>query len=625
LAGFALIIDNQGLSPSPVWQEFLRSTAAYKALDVPADWAQGLGCTVAKLDAPPSLHRGITRDESTSSWLLAVGTVIDTAKTASCGNLDALLQDYLALGEGVFSRLDGQFSLVLYDARAETTLVVSDPFGMIPIFYAGNTGQTFISTSGLAVARAVGSPPSEFGTRAFILYADTFGDTLWRDVHILPPATVLKIDREGMRQSAYWSFQVDETIAGLSEKQAVDCMIEGFDRSMRRALEGEGEVWVSLTGGLDSRTLAALAQHSQIPFKTYCHGPRDSRDVRIAEQISRKMGWEYEYFGLPQDWGTQRATWFGPVLGQTDGLLDIIKMSRTIREQTIKAQQMAVSLWGYGGELHRGVYWKHEFGRAGKTTRVDYERLMDFRVIPAGSFLLRDVDHWIPLMRAEIISRLQQVGEAQPDRLNTVKLDMIGTVLERHACGVTVAAVLGQQRVILPFDFKDNITRIFSVNYRWRAHARMLRAILERINPALAEIETADGGPALPMRLSNSYRFIPYWLDSGEKLIWLLGNKITGKSLWQRRNAGPKGQAYPNGRWLLETVSLLEEAGVLELEKMCSAEMYQAKHLRSLLDFTQPYSKTRDAPVSRVIAVEMALRLANTGCQVPNEVEIDRL
>ena len=64
-------------------------------------------------------------------------------------------------------------------------------------------------------------------------------------------------------------------------------------------------------------------------------------------------------------------------------------------------------------------------------------------------------------MRAEIKSRLQMIGEQQPDWLNTVKLNMIGTALERHACGTTIAAVLGQQRVILPFDFKENYHSYF--------------------------------------------------------------------------------------------------------------------------------------------------------------------
>ena len=609
MAGLALYLDRQGPPHPPIFRDFLKSAAAYKSLEAPTFWAKGANCIAAKLDAPSSLHRGITQDVSTGSWLLAAGTIFDQAVEAPSGQLDNILVDYLEQGEQIFSRLDSQFALILYDARAEKVLVLSDPFGLIPVYYGHKGGDFFLSTSALAVAKAVQSPLSEFGARSFLMYDSTFGDTLWQDVSILPPAAILTIDRDGFHQSTYWSFQVDPTIAALSQDEAIDCMIDCLSGSLRRSLGREGKIWISLTGGMDSRMLAALASYSRIPFKTYCHGPADSRDVRIAAQISEKMDWEHEYFALPDNWGSQRVNWFEGVVGQTDGHLDIIKMSRTIREQTIKAQQMDVSLWGYGGELHRGVYWKHEFFWAGVSSKVDYERLMDYRVIPSSRLILKDADHWKQALRAEIKSRLRIVGEQQPDWLNTVKLNMIGTVLERHACGTTIAAILGQQRVILPFDFKENITRIFSINHRWCTHGRMFRLILERINPGLAEIETADGGPALPMRISNFYRFVPYWVDTTEKLLWRLGYKVMGKPLWNKRNAGPRGKGYPTGQWLQDTLVELERHLLLDQNHMLSGSFFDQRQFQDLV--ANPGAG--ESMLGRILALEMAQRSVCNG------------
>jgi len=613
MAGLALYIDRQGPPQDLVFKNFLKSVAACKSLEAPALWGMGASCIAAKLDAQCSLHKGIAQDRNTGSWLLAAGTVIDQSGDSPDGRLDRILVDYLEQGERIFSRLDGQFALILYDARAEKVLVLSDPFGLIPVYYGQKGGRIFLSTSALAVAKMVRSPLSEFAARSFLMYYSTFGDTLWQDVHVLSPASVLTIDRDGLHQSAYWSFQLDSTIAALPQDEAVDCMIESLSGSLRRSLGREGKVWISLTGGMDSRMLAALADYSRIPFKTYCHGPVDSRDVRIAAQISKKMGWEHEYFALPDDWGAQRVNWFEGVVGQTDGLLDIIKMSRTIREQTIKAQQLGVSLWGYGGELHRGVYWKHEFWRTGASTEVDYERLMDYRVIPSSSLILKDTDHWKRAMRAEIKSRLQIIGEQQPDWLNTVKLNMIGTALERHTCGTTIAAVLGQQRVILPFDFKENITRIFSINYRFCTHGRMFRLTLERINPRLANIETADGGPALSMRFSNFHRFIPYWLDTMDKLTWRLGYKILGRPLWQQRNAGPSGGGYPTGQWLEDTSNELNQQALLDPDHMLSGDLFDQRQFKDLVSNPGTASLARESMLGRILALEMAQRFVCKG------------
>ena len=608
MAGLALIYDKNGLKIAEDFTAFKEIAAFYKYLEKSDEVVCERTCSAAKFDAKCSLHRGITMDEQTGSWMLAAGTVIDIANTSPDGSLDKILIDYLDQGEKVFSRLDGQFALILHDARTEKTLVLSDPFGLIPVYYCQIGSQFFLSTSALAVARVVQSPLSEFGANAFILYGDTFGDTIWRDVHMLAPATVLEIGAQGVRQSTYWSFQVDPSISVLNETESVDCIIETLSSNLRRSLSSEGKVWISLTGGMDSRLLAGLAHYCHIPFKTYCHGPKDSKDVQIAEHISQDMGWEYEHFALPENWGTQRINWFDQVLGQTDGHLDVIKMSRTIREQTIKARQLGTSLWGYGGELYRGVYWKHEFFRTGITSQVDYDRLMDFRVIPSDCSILGEGAHWKGALRSEIKSRLRRIGEQQSDWLNTVKLDMIGTTLERHICGTTIAAVLGQQRVILPFDFKENIIRIFSINYKWRTHGRMFRLILERINPRLAEIETADGGPALPMRFSNFYRFAPYWLDTGEKLLWRLGYKTMGKPLWRQRNAGPSGRTYPTGQWLQDTLKALGQLSLLDQGKMQSAVLYNQKWLQGLISDPQVASHAGEAVIGRVLALEMALR-----------------
>src|SRR5690606_4311244 len=128
-----------------------------------------------------------------------------------------------------------------------------------------------------------------------------------------------------------------------------------------------------------------------------------------------------------------------------------------------------------------------------------------------------------------------------------------------------------------------NISRIFSVNYKWRTHAKMFRSILEQINPELAKLEIADGGPALPMRYSNFYRFIPYWLDTGEKLLWKIALKSTGKAPWRRRDAGPDGKAYPTRQWLQDSIHQLQDRSLLAIDNMVSADIFDENTLRNMV------------------------------------------
>ncbi len=616
MSGFALVFNqNEPLAAeSPVFVDFVQSVADYKSLDRPAQVVTGERCAVAKFDSPSTLHRGITLDQATGSWLLAAGTLIDNAHVDAQGSLQRLLTDYLAQGDGIFDRLDGHFALVICDGREGSVRVVSDPFGLISIYYAQQGKRFFVSTSALAVAKAVGAEPGAFEARSFILYGGNFGEaTLWQDVYQLWPANILTLNGHGAQKSSYWSFGLDQTVAGLSLNGSIEHVVGVLSETMRYGLAREGKAWLSLTGGFDSRVLAAMMHHCELPFKSYCHGAPDSRDVRLASQVSQAMGWEHQYFPLPEDWGTRRVQWLERTLGHTDALLDVLKTSRIIREQTLKSQHYPVSLWGYGGEIYRGFYWKQEFLNVGNTSTVNYDRLLDYRITPVDWPILKDTPGWIRSIRDELKLRLMTIGEQQPDWPNTVKLDLIGDHLERTLSGATISAVMGLQRAISPFDFKSNMACVLSVNHKWRAHSRLFRLMLELINPALTAIETADGGPASPMRLGNLHQFVPYWWGVGEKLAWKMSRRFLGTSLWRKKDPGKEGKAsYPRAQWRRDTLSQLNGQDLLVPARMHSASLYDRERLQALLAEAQTDQFRYDSLLSRIITLELALRSVGT-------------
>jgi hypothetical protein len=460
----------------------------------------------------------------------------------------------------------------------------------------------------------VQSKPSEFGIRHFLMLGTVIGETtLWQDVKRVPPATVLELTPNGIKQRTYWSFSFDQATASLPLDESVDCVVDVMSQTMQRSLAREGKVWLSLTGGLDSRTLAAMAQYSDLPFKSYCHGPPDSKDVRIASLISQQMGWDYEYYSLSQDWGYERPRWLSQVLGLTDAHLDVFKRSWIVREQMLKAQQYAVSLWGFGGETHRGFFWKQEFLSTGTTSKVDYDRLLDYRIMSRmENPVLRDATRWAGTVREVLKTQLQEIGEQHTNWPNTVKLDLIGQALEHASSGAAISTVLGLQRILAPFEYKDALACVLSISHRWRTHSRLFRLILERVDPVLADIEMADGGPAAPMRVSNLHKFVPYWLRLGERLVWGVGHRFLGRSLWRKINPGTEGKDYPMAQWRRDTLSQLEDQALLLPAKMHSASLYDTDRLQTFLAQAQTDSFGQEALLSRIITLEMALRLVGT-------------
>jgi hypothetical protein len=110
------------------------------------------------------------------------------------------------------------------------------------------------------------------------------------------------------------------------------------------------------------------------------------------------------------------------------------------------------------------------------------------------------------------------------------------------------------------------------------------------------------------MRPSNFYKFVPYWLDVSEKLIWGVARRYLGKSLWKKRDLGTAGKAYPLARWRRDTLSQLEDEALLVPANMHSAALYNEGQLRILLTQAQSDDFRYDGLLSHVIVVEMALR-----------------
>lgn len=628
MSGFALLFDSHTPIPDRDWEVFRDAVARYKGLhkglhkelgkELGASFQEaggaGARCAVAKFDTPSSLHRGITVDEHSGSWLLAVGTVLDTdGANAPDGSLAPLLDAYLERGAEAFRHLDGHFALVVYDGPADKLLVVSGPLGLVSVFLGRRGSRTYVATSALAVAEAVQATPAEYGVYLYLTVGSVYGrTTLWQEVERLPAATVLEITAGGHRESVYWSPMVDEDVLRLSLDESVDYALALLSRLIRLHLAREGRPWADLTGGFDSRLVTMMMDHVGVPFRASCQGPPDSPDVRISSRIARRLGWAYHHHILPETWGQERCAWLSRALGKGDGHVDVFKLSAVLWDQAQRAPVCPTSIWGLGGELWRGTIWKQEFLNVGRTPDVNYDRLLTYRVISCPNpTLFRDPGR-IAWIREQVKALLRSVGERYAGWPNTVKLDAIFAYKVTGLTGGHLSAVMGMQRAIAPLDFRESVVGAISTHFRWRQHSRLVRLLMERVAPQLAAFETTDGGPALPMRLTNLYKFTPYWSAIGRQLVRKASQAVLGRSVLPP--ARDEFAGYPLARWRRETLEGLAPQRLLDPGHMHSGALYDAE---KLMDFVaragaQTPAFDQETLLSRILTVEMAFRAVGT-------------
>ena len=319
-----------------------------------------------------------------------------------------------------------------------------------------------------------------------------------------------------------------------------------------------------------------------------------------------KLGWDYQHFMLPDDWGIRRYEGLSRALGKGDGHLDVFKLSRVLWDQDQRAREYGTPIWGFGGEVWRGTIWKQEFWNAGRTSTVNYDRLVDYRLVrPVDYTIFSDVSR-IKWIRAELKSHLRSVGERYSGLPNTFKLDCIFAYKTTGHTGSHISAVMGLQRAIAPLFFKDSIAYVISTHYKCRQHSRLVRLLIEKVNPVLAGIETTAGGPALPMRAANFYKFLPYWLAIGKQLVRKTSREFFGRSLLAEDPS--EAATYPLTHWRQITLDCIDQDHLLNHAQMRSGCLYDAERLKDFLQRARTEEFDQETLLSRVVTVEMALR-----------------
>ena len=163
--------------------------------------------------------------------------------------------------EALLSALRGIFALVIWDRSIGALWAARDQIGIHPLYYAR-------SAHGIAVASRVEVLLAQPGVSRELdpvalaeylahRYAPD-GETFYRDVRRCLPATVVRIDPNGVQARRYWDpLPDDEPVRWLSPSEA-----EGFEpiftQAVRRCADGERPA-IFLSGGLDSIAVAAVS------------------------------------------------------------------------------------------------------------------------------------------------------------------------------------------------------------------------------------------------------------------------------------------------------------------------------------------------------------------------------
>ena len=161
----------------------------------------------------------------------------------------------------VQQRLLGEYALVLFDARDRSAVITHDGLGLAPLFYEERPGELLFATHLLDMIAFLSDDdldPEYFADYLATGYI-TNARTPFRSVKRLLPGMTLCWSPSGATLRRTWDLADAHALPRLSAAEYEARLLELLTEGVRSSLDREGPTWISLSGGLDSSTVACLA------------------------------------------------------------------------------------------------------------------------------------------------------------------------------------------------------------------------------------------------------------------------------------------------------------------------------------------------------------------------------
>lgn len=565
-------------------------TATHESLRGAATSSDGAECgwaAVRVLDRPQPAMVGVEREGD--GWTAWAGPLADP------GAASAPLE-----------RLDGQFALLRLEPDRETLRLATDPLGLKSLFTAEQDDLTYVSTSALVLAKHLGRPASRRGVEAFLRTGTQFGrPTPWQGIERLQPAETITFTPAGSERGVYWQPAVDPKVRELGFVACAKACAEQAAGAIAGSYGGK-RPWLDLTGGFDTRLLSLLAQRAELSFLANTIGDEGLEDVRLAQEIAAAAGWPWTRFGLPGNWEEIAPGRVEEAVAWGDCSLEALHLTEVIQGHRDKAATESLLLNGGGGEHYRDYPWGQELWAANRTSKVNFDRLLAWRVLgPLDVSVFRTDPTAVAAtdLRAELEARVAPFS-SQP---NTFQCDLLYALKASGHFGAYQSSAAGWIHMEIPFYLKSVFQTAISAAPRHRNLHRLMREMMRYLNPEIAAIQTETGGPAAPLRLTNALRFTPYVSRRARRF----GSRLRGRVLGAGGDPAAPDQRL-RGRAAI--VASLRDEGRLNPATMRSAALYEPERLTSLLDLAASAPGAVDwALVGRIVTLELALEAVGTG------------
>jgi asparagine synthase (glutamine-hydrolysing) len=315
-------------------------------------------------------------------------------------------EDLSAHWDQLTENLEGQFSIARVNDQLFCLELQTDILGYEQVYYFQQGSFWLISNSVLLIEQLCGFRDFDpLGVSLFLGTGWVGADrTLRSDIRVIPHGQKWiwnKDDVEPKKLSYYPASRLAHLPRFALNRSNIQNLADRMIQLCRNLCQSFDNIKCSLTGGRDSRLIAAMLISAGLPARYYTFGDPAGDDVRIAKQIARSFNLPYEVetiisSDVIREW--DKASWQS--IRQGDGMRSLFLIAGILKNLRARTDCLDMLLWGAAGEVARGCYFRPKdfFSRideVGVERLLNAKRNMDFRglIRKDGTELVREYIH----------------------------------------------------------------------------------------------------------------------------------------------------------------------------------------------------------------------------------------
>ncbi|NOZ06701.1 MAG: asparagine synthetase B [Chloroflexi bacterium] len=312
MSGIFGLFNKDGAPVEPATLETMRAAMAYWGPDGSGLWCEG-PCGLGQLllyNTPEALHERLPQVVDGGRLAITAEARLDNrdelcdrfaipaAERHATSDGDLILEAYRRWGEDAPNHLFGDWSFAVWDARERRLFLARDHHG-ITALYTVDTPRFFAFASSQKALLAMPDVPRRLNELKFaqrlVYWEGDPQETLFQGIRHLLPAHTLAVTPQSSERRRYWRLEDAPEVRLPTEEAYAEGLWEVLERTVRSQMRSHRHVGLSLSGGLDSGGLAAIAApilaEQEKPLFTYTAIPMSEQTVPTGARVADESPW----------------------------------------------------------------------------------------------------------------------------------------------------------------------------------------------------------------------------------------------------------------------------------------------------------------------------------------------